>query len=339
MLFAMMLIASTFAQDCPTDQDLWPCAMGIVPAQTTDVMGFNHWGAWWSYPGHDSWSHVTNTVDPESRSWRVLDGEGGEWGCGIDNHFYSLQCWGNGDTEGRITETPTGWGYRDVDVARTNFGCANTRAGEIECWGHDAYGKTTAPYDSGYIDMATGDSTACAIASDGSLVCWGNDGRGHITHCDGLPGPYKALDVGLRSVVLVTDAGEVEICGDPTWTDFASWVSNAPTTADVVDVQVNETGTPVFLAHHSDGEVTLWQASGGTISDALEHAPDAPSSMTARTFRTDTRFVFTPKITSANVCGVVSSSPSASFTWLDGICWGQINGSAGVPAVIADCNE
>jgi len=335
-LVLILMTLTAMAQECPSGEGLWDCAFGIVPSQTTDIMGFNHWGAWWSYPGPNSWSHQDNTVDPESRSWRLLDGEADEWGCGIDNHFLSLQCWGNGDTYDRTSETPTSNGWKDVDVAKTNFACALSWAGEVECWGHDAYSKTSAPTGTGYIDMAAGDSTACAIASDGSLECWGNDGRGHVTACDGLPGPYKKLDVGLRAVILVNDADQVELCGDTSWGEWSEYVANAPTTSDVVDVQVNETGTPVFMALHSDGELTVWQADS-TLSDALGHAPDAPTSGYWRSHRTDVQFTSIPKITASNICGIVSYDPGSSYTWGDGICWGQINGSAGVPLIVADC--
>ncbi len=60
--------------------------------------------------------------------------------CAIDAEG-AIECWGS-DTEGRVTDTPTGTGYTAVGAGWYHT-CAINSSGVIECWGDDTYGQVT----------------------------------------------------------------------------------------------------------------------------------------------------------------------------------------------------
>jgi hypothetical protein len=94
-------------------------------------------------------------------------------------------------------------GYTKV-VAGTEFSCALSVAGTIDCWGGPPYdvrdrGPHIPPAGAGFIDVDAGLGTACGVRTTGDIVCWG---QGDVP--PDLPaGPYT-------KVIVINDSG---VCG------------------------------------------------------------------------------------------------------------------------------
>ena len=93
----------------------------------------------------------------------------------------TLACW---DYYSFLSPTPEGT-YVQVTNG-TEWACALTTTGSIECWsnaspeisGSIALGVLEAPEDDGYTAISAGNSHACAIDAEGYVTCWGDTGYG-----------------------------------------------------------------------------------------------------------------------------------------------------------------
>ena len=99
----------------------------------------------------------------------------------------------------------------------TNFTCAVTAGGGVQCWGQNMSGQlgdgtttsrlTPVPVSglsSGVVAVATGQSHACALTSGGAVLCWGSNFAGQLgdgTTTDRLtPTPVSGLGSGAFAI-------------------------------------------------------------------------------------------------------------------------------------------
>lgn len=151
----------------------------------------------------------------------------------------------------------------------SEFSCALTAGGGVECWGRNFHGQlgngTTSPdrttpvgvigLDSGVIDLDAGAVSACAVTAAGAVKCWGNNengqlGDGTTTHRS-TPVDVVGLDSGVTSVSVsgdncsfdsvfqshacaVTETGGVKCWGG----NFAGQLGDGTNTSSSVPVDV-----------------------------------------------------------------------------------------------------
>ncbi len=93
-----------------------------------------------------------------------------DYACAIRADDRSIQCWGQPPAELGLLAPPAGpFGKIDLGIEAA---CGLREAGEIACWGDDAFGRTTGPGGL-FVDLDVSDTYSCAIAADGLVSCWG----------------------------------------------------------------------------------------------------------------------------------------------------------------------
>jgi alpha-tubulin suppressor-like RCC1 family protein len=158
-----------------------------------------------------------------------------------------VKCWGNnnhgqlGDGTTIDQSTPvdvdglTGWG---ISVsAGSSHTCATTTAGEVKCWGYNAFGQlgdgtTTdrhSPVDvsnlsSELISLSAGVWYTCGVTTAGELKCWGHNAYGQLgdgtttnrlnpVDVIGLSSGVDSVSAGFGHTCAVTLAGGVKCWG------------------------------------------------------------------------------------------------------------------------------
>jgi alpha-tubulin suppressor-like RCC1 family protein len=213
----------------------------------------------------------------------VALGAGGYHTCAITSTG-AVQCWGSNNT-GQIGYkssaqilTPidvTGLGSGVVAVAAgTDFACALTSTGAVECWGHDGHGKLGdgSLFDSpvpvgvsglgaGNTAISTGADHACAITAGGGLKCWGlnYDGQlGNGTYADsavpvgvsGLSSGVVAVSAGKMHTCAITSAGAVKCWGNNGYGELGSNVmGDSPLPGDVTGLGSGATAIAASEEH------------------------------------------------------------------------------------------
>lgn len=120
----------------------------------------------------------------------------------------------------------------------TNFNCAVSTVGGVQCWGYNAQGQlgngvagnSKQPVDvvglsSGVVDVATSSYFACALLSNGTVKCWGSNNLGQLgngttsttpsstpVNVAGLTGAVS-IAVGGNTACAATAAGELKCWG------------------------------------------------------------------------------------------------------------------------------
>jgi hypothetical protein len=95
--------------------------------------------------------------------------------------------------------------------AGSTFACGVATYGDINCWGNDGQGETSAPSGT-FTQVSAGSLFACGVETDGTLACWGNDVSG-----DASPPSGTFTQVS---------AGENVACGLETDGDLSCWGDN-----------------------------------------------------------------------------------------------------------------
>jgi alpha-tubulin suppressor-like RCC1 family protein len=99
--------------------------------------------------------------------------------------------------------------YVQVSIGQTDFGCALTDGGAVDCWGNDDYGQTDVPSGT-FSYISAGGAHACGIRLDGSVACWGRDDRGQASPQAGV---FTHLSAGRIHTCGVKEDGLVECWG------------------------------------------------------------------------------------------------------------------------------
>lgn len=275
-----------------------------------------------------------------------------EWGCGIMSSFGyvgNVACWGwttdDEDQNAPPPMTDPGGGaqwqsdvpYAEMDISK-KAGCAIGATGTVLAWSY--YNQHSAledarPTSTGYVQCSADDTMMCAVGqTNGGVDCWGNLSQMDVA----IPTSGTYVDVscrGNRYCWGVQDDGTLDFFGDDL---NPSFMNNAPTATNIVEVHVNHEGSMAAVARDSDGYVWAWQYDTSIIG-VVDDVPMAVGaySQSSRTRRTTVKFSDI-KIEAGNVCGLVSedydgqiecadaTTPTVSFNEGDLVCWGRNSG-------------
>ncbi len=127
--------------------------------------------------------------------------------------------------------------------------CGVQETGELTCWGDNASGQGTFPFQTRFIAVATGVDHTCGLRANGQAICWGAPGS--IATAPPT-GPFIALS-----------AGNAETCGLRSNGELRCWggglAETVPTTGIFVALNIaNGRGCAI----RSDGGLQCWQAAG-----------------------------------------------------------------------------
>lgn len=158
----------------------------------------------------------------------------------------AVKCWGGND-RGQLGDGTTSPRATAGDVVGLSEGvvaisanakstCALTAAGEVRCWGDNAYGQlgngttqdrhvpVAVPGIGEVQSITVGMNHGCALAVDGDVHCWGDNQAGQLgdgTYDQGLvptavvalPDEVVGIDAGAAHTCALTRAGEVSCWG------------------------------------------------------------------------------------------------------------------------------
>jgi len=183
-------------------------------------------------------------------------------GLALDNQG-NIAAWGS-DSEGLVSNAPTGPGFVDLDCYGS-WVLARKHDGTINGWGEDHSGQIAqCPTQAGFLDIAASDSSGCAVASDGTLLAWGSDLYGQVSNVPSGNG-FVEVKAGLEYFVAKRIDGTLVAWG----LDSYEAVSDLPTDQAVEDFYVGSHHTQAFLGN---GEYGIW---GGVGAWEAEMAPVA----------------------------------------------------------------
>jgi alpha-tubulin suppressor-like RCC1 family protein len=127
--------------------------------------------------GDDTYDQLTDAPTDAIRQVSMA-GPGytaGGHGCAIlDDCGYAMDCgvgcWGNDDYS-QVTDTP-GSSFMEVQ-AGPDHNCAIDSAGDVECWGDNAYGQAIDPVNK-FDQISVGRFHSCGLLDDSSIYCFGD---------------------------------------------------------------------------------------------------------------------------------------------------------------------
>lgn len=173
----------------------------------------------------DTWKSVT--VGHLQACGITADGTAWCWGSNVNGRL------GDGTTDNKLTPTLITGNSLWNKISTSAFSCGIQLNGSAWCWGGGANGQmgngtltatNTTPVElsGGYkwIDISTGQNSACGIQIDGTAWCWGNDGNGKLGN--GPAGnqltPFQVTGIGSWKKIAV---GPDHSCGIKT--DGTAW--------------------------------------------------------------------------------------------------------------------
>jgi hypothetical protein len=155
-------------------------------------------------------------------------------------------------TDDNGESSPPSGTYTQLD-ARGLHTCALSSAGEIACWGQNAYGEANVPAAAAglrYVQAAAGAVNSCGLQSDGAVVCWGNT----ITGVNSAPpGSYTQVAVGKSQACAIRTDGAL-VC----WGTDNTLASGAPTPPEGRHFTHVSAGLTHDCALVDDGSIQCW---------------------------------------------------------------------------------
>lgn len=190
----------------------------------------------------------------------------------------SILCWGGngygqlGDGTQTHRATPVVTRYLAafaVDVAAgQQHTCAVTRAGQVMCWGLNAWGQVgdgsqtdraapvgVAGLTTGYSQVTAGRRFSCALSTGGGVYCWGDNSRYQLGDGTTTPHLTPVAVTGLGSGVTAIAAGDDHACALTSGGVVKCW-------GTISMVYEDYPGAPSY-------HVATWQAPTPTLIDGL----------------------------------------------------------------------
>ena len=75
-------------------------------------------------------------------------------------------------TPGQVSGHPTSSGFFAISVG-AKHSCAIDADGNVECWGSDEYGQSSAPSHGVFVAIDSGENYTCGLRADDMMACWG----------------------------------------------------------------------------------------------------------------------------------------------------------------------
>ena len=224
------------------------------------ILGWGtNWGAWnTSLKGLTGVKAVaTGTAANQRRALCVVLSNG------------NVQCDTQGGTAVPAAPATLTGKVADVCVGRTDFACALTTTGKVQCWGSVALGSTPpAGTNSNVLNVVCGASHACILDLNGTVSCWAVQAGGGGVNATSVP---STLGSGVKQISSQSGRHTCAIKSDDTvacWGfDHNSQVSGIP--AGLTGVVHIGTGDDHSCAMKADGKVVCW----GSNSDNKRTVP------------------------------------------------------------------
>jgi alpha-tubulin suppressor-like RCC1 family protein len=211
-------------------------------------------------------------IGEEAGCWLTADGEIDCWG--LNRYPNQGSGLATDIAAGVIHGHPTGYGYRDVDIAYYHA-CAVDQSGCIECWGDyennyragnnngggapgTGSGTNAHPGSCDFESVVVGENHSCGLKDDGTVHCWGwNNPSGVISDTPPTMPPtmtFSKLSAYTNITCGVQDTnGGLHCWGNSS--DFMDSSLGSPSFA-LKDLEV--TNSAACGIKEADGEVVCW---------------------------------------------------------------------------------